>query len=229
MGRYPVLRTQKNDVKLLLEDIGLNLQEFEWNYQQSEISPNCEVEILVHRPTGYYFKFDADMENTDRVSIYTPGIDQVRESGRHGNWNTQTRDIVIWATSLKREVDAPDLWAAIGQERQLLETSSSPETSNAPFSQQEQESISIHVREVGEYLKRVHQISDHNWSYVRPRLDYLVESSARLGRKDWLNIAINTLISIVVALALPSNAASDLFLFFKNTVRTLFGGTPLLP
>jgi hypothetical protein len=62
---------------------------------------------------------------------------------------------------------------------------------------------------------------------VESRLNYLIESSERVGRKDWLNLLISVLVSIVISAALPPEATRELFRFVGTVLRQIIN-MPLL-
>jgi hypothetical protein len=62
---------------------------------------------------------------------------------------------------------------------------------------------------------------------VEGRINYLMAASERLGRKDWKNLLLATLISIVVSAALPPEVVRELFIFVGSVLRQILE-TPLL-
>ena len=81
---------------------------------------------------------------------------------------------------LKRETDSLDLWGAISKEAQILESAASSDTSNAPFSTEEKAYIVDGINEIKQYLLTALKLDPE---LVESRLNYLVESSERVGRK----------------------------------------------
>jgi hypothetical protein len=58
------------------------------------------------------------------------------------NWTLKAQFFHAWLERLQQELDAPDLWASIGQEKVLSIVASSPSIGNRPFSLEEQRMIS---------------------------------------------------------------------------------------
>ncbi len=63
---------------------------------------------------------------------------------------------------------------------------------------------------------------------LNERIDYLIEASSRVGRKDWIMLAASTVIGIVVTLSLDTNKGRTLFELFRAALSALGFGTPLL-
>jgi hypothetical protein len=58
MGKRILLNSQINNIFKYIDNAGLNHNDFQWLVKKSSISPYWEVPTLIHKPTGYYFKFD---------------------------------------------------------------------------------------------------------------------------------------------------------------------------
>ena len=126
-------KTQKNQIlKLILED-GPPPSDFQWTEKQQEEFSSMsywpyKVSVLTHCPTGYYCTFGAHSVTT------CPGITKkVEEFPHHDKWNEKENACGRWLIDLKEEVEAPDLWASIGQEKVLSTAASSPDLDNRPF------------------------------------------------------------------------------------------------
>ena len=129
-----------------------------------------------------------------------------------------------WLARLKRETDSLDLWGAISKEAQILESAASSDTSNAPFSTEEKAYIVDGINEIKQYLLTALKLDPE---LVESRLNYLVESSERVGRKDWINLLISVLVGIVINAVLPPEATRELFRFVGTVLRQIIN-MPLL-
>jgi hypothetical protein len=63
------------------------------------------------------------------------------------------------------------------------------------------------------------------------KLDYLINASRRLGRKDWLNVCAGTILVYILTASVPPEAARDMFLGIMRAIGHLFGlpDPPMLP
>jgi len=125
---------------------------------------------------------------------------------------------------VRREAESPDLWGSISKEAQILESAASSDTSNASFTAEEKTYVVQGINEIKQYLSTAHKLDPE---LVESRLNYLVESSERVGRKDWINLLISVLIGIVINAALPPEATRELFRFVGTVLRQIID-TPLL-
>ncbi len=221
-----LLKSQRNDVLETIRNKGLDPLEFEWDTRGSK-HVHGSVSGIFHRPTGYYFIFEHTP--THRVSVYSPGSDTLHTTASRPEWNQQLRDVRKWLDYLKRESEAPDLWAEIAQETTIAEAASSETASNTPLTPQEQEYISSQLQEIKQYLITTHDLSEDHAEFVEGRLNYLEEAAKREGRQDWLHTAIGVVFTISVGIALAPGAARELLWFVTNTFRQLVDTIPSLP
>jgi len=179
------------------------------------------VSRLVHTPSGSFFNFD---NVRDFYSKWSPADEKLTEHTGHSSWASQLVLVRKWLTYMKRETESPDLWGAISKGAQVLESAASSDTSNAPFMTEEKEYIVQGVNEIKQYLLTAHKLDPE---LVESRLNYLIESSERVGRKDWINLLVSVLVGIVISAALPPETTRELFRFV-GTVLTQIINQPLL-
>ena len=151
-------------------------------------------------------------------------MQKVTECETSATWPEQFEFVKRWLASLKRETESPDLWGAISKEARILESAASSDSSNAPFTLEEKAYILQGIDEIKQYLLTAHKLDPE---LVESRLNYLIESSERVGRKDWLNLLISVLVGIVISAALPPEATRELFRFVGTVLRQIIN-TPLL-
>jgi hypothetical protein len=122
---------------------------------------------------------------------------------------------------LRKEVDVPDLWSSIGQEKTAA---SSASLDNRPFTAAEQNLIATKLDEIKAYLLEGQEFAAEQAATVEREFAYLKESSRRLGRKDWLNILHGGLITVIVGVALAPDAARALLRLAATAFQSLWGG-----
>ena len=104
------------------------------------------------------------------------------------------------------------------------------DASNAPFTLEEREQIANQLSEIKEFLFTTQEFNESHKSFITARLNYLKESSERMGRKDWLTNVVGGLLSIAMGAGLTSDTARELFRFAANALSNFVGGLPhLLP
>jgi hypothetical protein len=108
-----LLTTQTNQVLQQIRTVGLDAQDFEWEDSDSNVR-------LRHVPSGSYFWFDGDL----RYCYYSPGLNKRTENRQTPlGWPSQFSCVGEWLGCLRREVETPDLWGALRQERELVDAS----------------------------------------------------------------------------------------------------------
>jgi len=207
---------------LAIEKRSLDASQFVWEDRESTRRQDRVVSALVHRPTGYYFLFDfIDQEHWAERS---PGSDSPLDTKYPKVWGNQRVYVYEWLGYLKREIEAPDLWAEISQETELAEAVVSTEIGNTPFTEGEQQLIAERLEEIGKFLATTQTLSDEQAQFVKKRLNYLADAASRLGRQDWLHTTIGVLFTIITGVALAPNQARELFRFATEMLRQVFGG-----
>ncbi len=203
-----LLVSQKNAVFRLLSGCELDVGQFVWRKIVGETYTHSQ---LVHGQSGYYFKF-LSWPNGWGYEM-SPGMESRFATGSAGEWATELTFFRAWALGLRKELEEPDLWETIRQGRALVETASDANIENSPLSEEEQQLIQESLEEVKQHLLGIRELGVAQRDFVERQFQYLVDASGRLGRKDWTNIFLSVLVSNIVGLALPSEAARALFRF----------------
>ncbi len=74
-----------------------------------------------------------------------------------------------------------------------------PSLENSPFSTSERGLILQNLEMLATHIKQDREMSAEQFQILDRQMKYLTEASARLGRKDWLNILFNVLVSFAIA------------------------------
>ncbi len=211
--RKTILKSHANTVFIILRKFELNHSDFEWQEQATKVSSGFTVSVLVHKPTGYSFRFDYDNDG-DHWTEYSPGISKSVQSLHHvRNWDNQCDNVLVWADSLKKEIESPDLWRSISQEKKFVETVSLMKNDNSTFNSEEQKNIVKSLDELKRYIVKTYSLSELQLKLLNNQFEYLVDASNRLGRKDWLNILLSVVVTEIVQLSIQSDQARQLLRF----------------
>jgi hypothetical protein len=144
------------------------------------------------------------------------------------SWQTLMPRISRWLEEVKQDLDTPDLWAELKREAQLLGADSSVVTENTAFTVDEQREVARRLKELGEYVSDMHSLSKTQRQVLEEKLDYLIDASARLGRKDWLIIFMGTILSFVLTATFAPESARTIFTTFLRGVGLFYPELPLL-
>jgi hypothetical protein len=158
--------------------------------------------------------------------IACPGQDRKIEKWTHqDNWEYQEQRFEEWLRRLRNEINAPNLWASVGQEKILSNAVSSPTLNNLPFDQVEHELIHGKLDEIKAFVYQAQQLDAAQSKFVEQEFAYLKEASGRMGRKDWLTLLAGGFMSMIVGLALEPATARGLLALAGSAFQSLWGVT----
>ena len=166
----------------------------------------------------YYFIFDFLKDS--HYCEYSPGKEKLIDEQYTGDWSLQFSSFQDWISYLKREVEAPDLWGALKNEKDIINATVDTE-SNELFNEAEKLNIIKSLNEIKEFIYTSNVLQIEEKQFIESRFQYLIGSSERLGKKDWLNITLGVLINIILFLSLPSESAGELFRFVSISLKWL--------
>lgn len=235
-----------NKVLEIIKLKGFPPSSFKWVEVKSRRSDDINVPQLNYlssgeRPGNFYFTFDWLGANfwielspapPDEVIVKGRGPQPDRLMARE---NAIQGDRVVlqllsdWLDALKREVQTPDLWLSISKEAALFNAASSSDYENTLFTIEEKQHIAASLSEIKEYLFQTHDVAREKQEFIENRLSYLEQATERLGRFDWLNVAVGVLTNIVVGIALNPDSVRETFRIAGFLLNKLFGGQKFLP
>jgi hypothetical protein len=215
----PLLRTQRNEAFEWVLREGFDPSQFEvleakWG--------DTRCTRFAYKDSPYFL--DVGTARRQFHVRYSPGASELmtHQMGIGGNWGGVEESFLAWLAYLRREVEAPDLWALYRDGPTLYFPGASAEN-NEPFSGPEIAQINIGIDEIRVYLIQ-QGVGGEALVDVNAKLDYLVASSSRQGRFDWANIAFSTLFSIALQVAFDPERARVLFEMLASPFRQLIAG-----
>jgi hypothetical protein len=181
------------------------------------------VEALVHRPTGYSFEFGVD-KNGSLWAFFQPGPDGSRKGEHAGNWDWVSSYARQWIERVREEHNAPDLWAAVADQRELITETG---VENTPFTSAEQGRIAEQLTEVMEYLRATSDLEAGRLERIETELRYLKDASRRLPRLDWRNVLLGSFLSLAIDAVIPPGLMQHVLTMISRGLRGMFGGGDL--
>jgi hypothetical protein len=219
-----VLKSQKNTILEIIQSYDISPEQFVWDEIQSVIRNDVYVSRLVHKSSGYYFQFD--FYDGRHYCTFSPGENKDIESVYPEVWDQQLLRFEMWLNYLLREVQAPDLWGAIANEKALSEVSYE-HNENTSFTEEEILKIQKNLEEIKKYLISAQSFSPEQLHYLDVRFNYLQDAASRIGRKDWIILVVGTITNIIITYALSSAVARELFHIAGLLLKWVIG-IPLL-
>jgi len=227
-----LLPTQSNAVFVAIKDAGLDPNEFKWDKAYSRATPAYGapfyVPVLIHGPSGSSFTFDID-RNGNHYAIFVPSFQTPEGEELTGAWDTQLALVSEWLEYLKREYQAPNLWAELGSQNELAGGELAG-VENTPFTPDEQRQIEAQLRETKVFVRKSFELTEEQYLAIDSRLDYLVEASGRMGRVDWRTAFAGVFLTAIVTGVLPGDAVREIMGIALRGLAGLFGvDIPALP
>jgi hypothetical protein len=130
---------------------------------------------------------------------------------------------------VKKEIEAPDLWATLLKSKQLVDVVTVGDTDNEPFSQTEQKYIAEKLTEIERYLTATEQVKAEDHQFLHNQFKYAIECSGRLGRKDWYMTIMGVLTSVVISAVFAPQRTEELFRMVAEAIAPLFKHILQLP
>jgi hypothetical protein len=200
-----LLKSQRNTLLDILRGANFDPADFEWR-EEAVVEHNDQtwavgglesrVSKLIHVSTGYSIIFG-------RLKVmYSPGTTRkLEEEEHHDDWQRRYQSFRAWLSCLRKEVDTPDLWAIVAQERALSDAASSG-LENRAFTELERAKVLEGIEELKSAVLAVKIYQTEQTDFIDGQFEYLRDSSGRLGRKDWINVAFSVMINLATNLAL---------------------------
>lgn len=230
MASFELSTTRRNAVLQVIQAAGLEPADFSWEGAHSEATAvglgrdPYTVEMLVHEPTGYFFKFDVDdNRNGSLWAIYEPGPEGSPRREHAGSWDYVFGYFRRWADAVRREHTAPDLWTEVLQERQRLGATPT-NLENTPFTPAEQADVARQLTELKMFVRQTYALTAEQYAAIDSRLDYFIEAANRLPRVDWRNAFVGAFVGAVLQAVIPPEPVQQLLYLALRGLAALFGG-----
>jgi hypothetical protein len=150
-----LLKTQMNDVFLMVTQKGLSITGFQWDVEQLEErwpggASYCEASVLNHVPSGFFYKFG---QFTDTCS---PGgqarVKTIELLESQHRWEQRYPHIWDWLSALKEELDTPDLWSELIKDRDLYLATAASVKPGEVFTSQDKKYLAERLTEINRKL-----------------------------------------------------------------------------
>ena len=224
---YTLLKSQKNEVVKILQGAGLEPADFSWTGEPSISDVQARVSRLNYRGSQFYFQFDfirnegwdnsRDRKlSTIRCCEFSPGKDAavMREQPEH--WVVQEGCLCMWIDCLKREIEAPDLWAEMEKYKVAFSLALPEQIVNEPIPIFEAEKISEKLNLLADKIEEQFELTNEQNQFVRNKLDYLADATKRQRSLDWAYTLIGVSVTIAVGLGLAPDKAKELWELLKT-------------
>lgn len=220
-----MLRSQRNQLYQMVAVSGVAPAAFEWLGPEAlsrtffhMLRVDGPIEVLRHKASSFLFAF-GPQDKGFHLLFTLPGPNgAVHSLSSPAGWTPLTKSFERWLKKLVQEVAQPDYWEHARTES-VLAPHFDASTENTPFSAPEVERIRSAIGDLKQLLNSQNELSATQQEYIDARLQHMEEAAQRLGRKDWLALAVGSLSSIAIGAALAPEAARNLL----HSAAALFG------
>ncbi len=217
-----ILNSQKKQILDSIVSNGLEPASFIWFEEDTQYSPYDKVSCLRYKGTNFFFKFDFFDEK--HYCVYSPGEHKFIEENFSSDWSSELRHVAYWLLYLKREIDTPDPWEEIEKYIPGGKIDLEDERANNPFNFSQVEHITRSLNKLKEEIIGKYELEEKQKEVIQNKLDYLIDRAKKVGRIDWKNIFISTIITLSFDLAMNPEQVNLLW----SLVKSCFGGFILL-
>ena len=203
-----LLRRQRAELANLIREHRFHGSEFvegPWRASEVGFDGSDDVYAIV---LGSWSAYAFALRAADNGGRYAVAMHPGKVSHRD-HWDSQTWPQVLslfgdWLKAVRLERELPDAWSKLASFA-FTEATSAP-TDNSTFTEQEQRYLH---RQLDRILGAV-QFTQDQLTVVTADLDYLKESAARSGRRDWGLMLLGNLLSWLGSSVLSPQEASTL-------------------
>lgn len=215
-------RYQADRLFLIVREMQFDPSEFEWSeVAYTDWIGGLSQEFLANKLEfarfPYWFIFgdrsvSACPGTNHKIEHYSPAV----------AWETKEANFKQWLARLRKEIESPDFWRTVGQERALSIAASSSRLDNKPFSNPEIRLIHSKLDELKISMLESQHFDAQQADFIEGQFSYLKESAARLGRKDWLNALLGGLVGLAITLLLDPEKARGLLALAGTAFQSLW-------
>jgi hypothetical protein len=213
-----LLTSQKNSLFELIQEVDF-FSHNQFELIEKDIMGVCDTHIEYKANKDFYFRFiDSNYANSLFVN-HSPGDQQIMDSSSKISWDETLNIFDNWLYYLQREVTSPNLWQQFKTE--ISEIKYINNFSNQKFSFSEYTEISEKIDVLKSSLSSIPLILNQQNEIIL-RLDHLSETAKELGKFDWINLFIGTIISVVIQLNVTPENANAIWDLIKRVFNNYF-------
>ena len=213
-----LLTSQKNSLFEIIQTVDFFTHN-QFELIESETMGKYKTHVEYKTEKKFYFRFiDSDYVNS-LYANYSPGDEQIIDSTAHITWNQILNHFENWLYYLQREVTAPNLWDKFKTE--ISEIKYINNFKNEKFSYSEYSDILEKIDILKTSISSIPLILNQQ-SEIILRLDHLSETAKELGKFDWVNLFIGTIISVVIQLNVTPENANAIWDLIKRVFNNYF-------
>jgi hypothetical protein len=214
-----LLRTQRNQIFDLVSAEGLSPAQFYLH----ERAFTGDVKLSM-KGTKFYFIFSPEERNQSLfigMISYSPGQEiKSASTSTKIRWQALLELIKVWLKTIDRETAEPDKWEQMFESsRNIGFDSESDDNSQFNFTEV------LQIQGAASRAKLSFESLDldaERLKILNKKLDYIVEKAKNLGRFDWKNLFIGTMISTLIQISVSQETGKLVWNLLREAFKTVF-------
>lgn len=216
--------SQKNKLFKAIERSNLDPSQFKYEDETANVptdsltmgGQNMElVDTIKISYVGSDFSFEFYIQYEKYYIIACPGKEFLEETIDNLPFNGLFTLFAKWLERVEYEASEPDLWEQFSHYNPEFPDRN---INNYQFTIPEANEIEVAVDKFEKYIKSEFDFDKDDLSKIKENLNYLKDSSQRLGRKDWYHVAISTIMMIAGKLNLDPSKFIELYDYFTSMI-----------
>lgn len=224
MGKFDLLKSQKNEIFRLMTSSGFDPSNFVWEESSFDFEGRQMMKTICFINTDYYFQIF--INGGVFQGEFSPGETLLVETFSTYHWTIFLNYIRHWLSCLKKEINQPDLWERIKEFQLPSDIRLSDDQENSKFNYSEFTQIKEGLENLKGFFETQLTLESDQQKYVHEKIDYLVESSKKQGRKDFYYLLVGSLISIITTLSIGPEHGKAIWGIVKNMFLGLVKALP---
>lgn len=208
-----LLLSQKDEIFELIKGFDLltpnqfKIQEDLGNYKTT----------IYFKDSEYFFRFISN--DHGYWAHYSPGVEKFTDTTTYLNWIESINHIDNWLFCLIRELRTPNYWENF--KNQISGINFRSDYDNTRFSHKEFLELDDRMSLLKARLTEIPLILEQQ-NEILLHLERLTEAAKELGKFDWKNLFIGTILSILIQLNVTPENANAIWELIKHTFNQYF-------
>lgn len=213
-----LLQSQSNELFKLIQSSHL-LHPSQFSFSNQGLRADSSV-LVRHNASEYNFRIFEDDRYVNVFNVnYTPGENVYKEIFSNLDWSGIVHCFNKWLLNISKEIVEPNYWERLESNTQSVNLSYSSD--NSKFTIREFEDLKLKMNILSERLDSI-PINHEQLTQIKGQLDRITDIAKDLGKYDWINLFIGTIIAIVIQLNVTPDNARLLWELIKTTFNALF-------
>jgi hypothetical protein len=219
----PLSKDERNDLFFGIEDSRLDPGECRY-----KLLTDGERGRITHAPSKSEFIVGVDY--TTRRPVFVADT-MIGDASHYVRANHKT--IAELATSAREWADevwvwteTPDLWELYRSGNEFFTGDLSTDSPNTPFTRDEQSAVSIQLRAIAATIKETYDLTAEQGEKLDEKFEEIENDGKRLGRKDWKNIALAGIFSLILTDVITPGISMHILMLMEHGIGHLVIGGP---